>query len=84
MQQSRSEPVRANDSPDRLIGIYLRCGVHKILLFKEHQAPDQFFPQFRLQHQVVLHQHVDELLRIVLQDVGVTLGDMRNKINQVS
>lgn len=33
---------------------------------------------------MVLHQHVDELLGKVLQDVRVAIGDVRNEIDQVS
>lgn len=33
---------------------------------------------------MVLHQHIDELLREVLGDIWVTIGDMRDEINQVA
>jgi hypothetical protein len=32
---------------------------------------------------VVLHEHVDELLREILTDVRVTVCDMGNKINKI-
>jgi hypothetical protein len=62
----------------------MRCGIEQILLLQHHQTSDQLLSQLWLQHQVVLHQHIDELLREVLQDLRVSVGNMRDEVNQLS
>ena len=49
------------------------------------KAPDfqPASPQFRLQHQVVLHEHVNELLREVLQNVRIAVGNMGDEVNEI-
>lgn len=62
----------------------IRCRIEQILLLQQHQTSDQLLSQLRLQHQVVLHKHIDELLREVLQDLRVSVGNVRNEVNQLA
>ena len=60
----------------------IRSRIHKILLPKKHQTAHNLLAQFRFQNQVMLCQHVDELLWEVLRYIWVAVGHMRNKVDQ--